>query len=431
MMTMKRLVRVKRDAIAACMTCPLCKKFLKEATAISLCLHTFCRKCIYDKITDEELENCPVCNIDLGIVPLEKMRPDNILQDLRNKIFPFKKRKEKAPVSVSSVLLPARRKERSLSSLVVSTPRVCTQSTMTGRRTKPARKASGLQGSSLSIEKFIKKEEELLEDHQDNLCSPDTSNKSAKNGGQSLSPCKNSQSICNREPQNGAEPQEAKWDLWKTLNYLAEAASRSKPFKSNVQASDAKLESMKMTDSDAKVLKAKIKEKKRKAKVEEEKISTDHASSDTSKPNKLRRVRQKKEPVFGESRISPQAVLDATDRNLLWNDSIWFSLAASENQEGDAPLPQIPSNYVRIKNGSIPVSFIQKLLMKKLGLKSEDEVEIKCMGHPVLPSLQVQNLVDLWGVDTASLGHRISATIGSSGKDFVMILTYGRKVLHP
>ncbi|KAG4981929.1 hypothetical protein AAZX31_10G031200 [Glycine max] len=429
-MKMKRLVKVKRDAIAACMTCPLCNKFLKEATAISLCLHTFCRKCIYDKIADEELENCPVCNIDLGIVPLEKMRPDNILQDLRNKIFPFKKRKEKAPVSVSSALLPARRKERSLSSLVVSTPRVCTQSTMTGRRTKPARKASGLQGSSFSIEKLIKKEEELLEDHQDNSCSPDTSNKSAKNGGQSLSPCKNSQSICNREPQNGAEPHEAKWDLWKTLNYLAEAASRSKPFKSNVQASDAKLESMKVTDSDAKVLKAKIKEKKRKAKVEDEKIITDHVSSDTAKPNKLRRVRPRKEPVFGESRISPQAVLDATDRNLLWNDSIWFSLAASENQEGDAPLPQIPSNYVRIKNGSIPVSFIQKLLMKKLGLNSEDEVEIKCMGHPVLPSLQVQNLVDSW-LDMAASGHRIPATIGSSGKDFVMILTYGRKVLHP
>jgi len=147
-----------------------------------------------------------------------------------------------------------------------------------------------------------------------------------------LSPCKNSQSICNRGPQNGAETQEAKWDLWKTLNYLAEAASRSKSFKSNVQASNAKPESVKVTDSDTKVLKAKIKENKRKAKVEDEKISTDHASLDTAKPNKLRRVRPKKEPVFGESRISPQAVLDANDSNLLWNDSIWFSLAASENQ---------------------------------------------------------------------------------------------------
>ncbi|WVY98377.1 hypothetical protein V8G54_030528 [Vigna mungo] len=469
-MTMKRLARVKRDAIAACMTCPLCNKFLKEATAISLCLHTLssefsqililssfsihgacsgfcvvhlglllvilkmgkfyavCRKCIYDKITDEELENCPVCNIDLGIVPLEKMRPDNSLQDLRNKIFPFNKRKQKAPVAMPSVLLPARRKERSLSSLVVSTPRVSsTQSTMTGRRTKPTRKALGLQGSGFSVEKLIKKEEELLEDRQDSSCSPDTSNKSAKSVGQSLSPCKNSQSICNRGLQNGAETQEAKWDLWKTLNYLAEAASRSKSFKSNVQSSNAKPESVKVNDSDNKVLKSKLEENKRKAKVEDEKISTDHVSPDTAKPNKLRRVRPKKEPVFGESRISPQAVLDANDSNLLWNDSIWFSLAASENQEGDAPLPQIPSSYVRIKDGSIPVSFIQKLLMKKLGLKSEDEVEIKCMGHPVLPSLQVQNLVELW-LDTASTGHRIPATIGSSGKDFVMILTYGRKV---
>ncbi|XP_047162764.1 E3 ubiquitin protein ligase DRIP2-like [Vigna umbellata] len=429
-MTMKRLVRVKRDAIAACMTCPLCNKFLKEATAISLCLHTFCRKCIYDKITDEELENCPVCNIDLGIVPLEKMRPDNSLQDLRNKIFPFNKRKQKAPVAIPSVLLPARRKERSLSSLVVNTPRVSTQSTMTGRRTKPTRKALGLQGSGFSVEKLIKKEEELLEDRQDSSCSPDTSNKSAKSAGQSLSPCKNSQSICNRGLQNGAETQEAKWDLWKTLNYLAEAASRSKSFKSNVQSSNAKPESVKVNDSDNKVLKGKHEENKRKAKVEDEKISTDHVSPDTAKPNKLRRVRPKKEPVFGESRISPQAVLDANDSNLLWNDSIWFSLAASENQEGDAPLPQIPSSYVRIKDGSIPVSFIQKLLMKKLGLKSEDEVEIKCMGHPVLPSLQVQNLVELW-LDTASTGHRIPATIGSSGKDFVMILTYGRKVQQP
>jgi len=33
-------VRVKRDKIAACMKCPLCNKLLKEATTISLCLHT-------------------------------------------------------------------------------------------------------------------------------------------------------------------------------------------------------------------------------------------------------------------------------------------------------------------------------------------------------------------------------------------------------
>ncbi|XP_061338133.1 E3 ubiquitin protein ligase DRIP2-like [Gastrolobium bilobum] len=425
-----RLVKARRDTIVACMTCPLCNKLLKDATTISVCLHTFCRKCIYDKITDEELECCPICNVDLGIVPLEKMRPDNSLQDLRNKIFPFKRRKVKAPAVVPSVLLPARRKERSLSSLVVSTPRVSTKVTLTGRRTKPSRKASGLLASSFSIEKTIKKEEELLEDRQDSSSSPDTSNKSAENGGQRFSSCENSQSIHNKGTENGAEPHEAKLDLWKPLNYLVEAASRSKSFKSNVQGSDAKLELIKVNNNDSQVLKAKNKENKRKVKVEDEKTSTDHISSDKAKTNKSRRVRIKKEPDFGESRISPQAVLDATDTELLRNDSIWFSLAASENQEGYAPLPQINSSYVRIRNGNVPVSFIQKYLKKKLDLKSEDEVEIICMGQPVLPTLQVQNLFELW-LDMASTGQRIPANIGSSAKDFVMVLNYGRKVPHP
>ena len=35
-----QVVRVKREIFEACMTCPLCKKLLKEATTISLCLHT-------------------------------------------------------------------------------------------------------------------------------------------------------------------------------------------------------------------------------------------------------------------------------------------------------------------------------------------------------------------------------------------------------
>lgn len=35
-----QVVRVKREILEACMTCPLCNKLLKEATTISLCLHT-------------------------------------------------------------------------------------------------------------------------------------------------------------------------------------------------------------------------------------------------------------------------------------------------------------------------------------------------------------------------------------------------------
>lgn len=80
--------------------------------------------------------------------------------------------------------LPAKRKERSLSSLVVNTPRVSVQTTMTGRRTKPTRKASSLRSSSFSIDKSIKKEAELLDDCPESSSSPEASNKLRQNNGQ-------------------------------------------------------------------------------------------------------------------------------------------------------------------------------------------------------------------------------------------------------
>lgn len=41
---------------------------------LSFEFYVVCRKCIYDKIQEEELECCPICNTDLGCVPLEKLR---------------------------------------------------------------------------------------------------------------------------------------------------------------------------------------------------------------------------------------------------------------------------------------------------------------------------------------------------------------------
>lgn len=35
-----QVVRVRRETIAACMTCPLCNKLLRDATTVSECLHT-------------------------------------------------------------------------------------------------------------------------------------------------------------------------------------------------------------------------------------------------------------------------------------------------------------------------------------------------------------------------------------------------------
>ncbi|PON95032.1 TNF receptor-associated factor [Trema orientale] len=408
-----QVVKVRREPIAACMTCPLCHKLFRDATTISECLHTFCRKCIYDKISDEELECCPICNIHLGCVPLEKLRPDHNLQDLRAKVFPIKGRKVKAPEVVVPVPLPVRRKERSLSSLVVSTPRVSAHAAMTGRRTKSAtRKAAALRGSSFSIEKPVKKEEDSVEDHPESSSSPDTSNKLSQNNRQSSFPAEPSQPLPNKETENGGEQWEGKLDLWKPLNCLVEVANRTKSVKSNSQGSDNKVEPTLVVEDEHQARKSKIKENKRKSKVEDEK-NTDPVYSVTVKPKKVRRVRRKREAAFGESLISPQAVLDAASaKHERRVGPIWFSLVASEDH-----------NF-KINDQAIPLSCLPNL-WQDYGFIT-NMVEIKCMGQPVVPTLQLYNLVDLW-LQTASTSERISATIGSSAKDFVMVLAYARK----
>ncbi|CAA2975706.1 E3 ubiquitin protein ligase DRIP2-like isoform X2 [Olea europaea var. sylvestris] len=415
-------VKVNRDTIAACMTCPLCDKLFRDATTIIECLHTFCRKCIYEKLSDEELECCPICNIDLGCVPVEKLS----LQDVRTKIFPYKRRKVQAPEVVTPVTLPAKRKERSLSSLVVGTPRVSIQSGMTGRRSKSvARKAS--RGSSFTIEKPLKKDEDSMEDHPESSSSPETLNKFSQNNR------KNSTTVqpsSHATPDSGREcgsvPWEGKGDPWKPLNCLVEAANRSKSSKFTSHGSAAKSEAVGSQDSEGHVRKTKSKEHGQKSILQDGKNSGDRSPLESVKPKKMRKIRQKKAQSSREFRISPQAVLDAiSTKGERRNNPIWFSLVAADDRDGDSPLPQISASYLRIKDGSIPVSFIQKYLMRKLDLTSEDEVEIKCMGKSVVPTLQLNNLVDLW-LQTAS-SEKVSATIGSSASDFVMILSYARR----
>ncbi|KAH6766783.1 DREB2A-interacting protein 2 [Perilla frutescens var. hirtella] len=420
-----QVVKVRREAVAPCMTCPLCHKLFREATTIIECLHTFCRKCINKKLSDEEMECCPVCNIDLGCVPMEKLRPDHNLQDVRAKIFPYKRMKVKAPEIVSPVTLPAKRKERSLSSLVVSTPRVSTQSGMTGRRSKSiTRKASR---GSFTIEKTVKKEDNSMEDQHESSSSPEMLNRSTQNMRQNSAASEPSNHPSpDKGRDNGSQTWEGKVDLWKPLNCLVEAANRSKSSKFSIQGSVAKSEAPNSHDNEGIPNKSKSKENRQKSKVQDDKNCSDHTPPDSERPIKLRRVRQKKAQNYGEFRVPPQVVLDAAgakfDRK---NYPIWFSLV-SDGQEGDAPpLPQIAASYLRIKDGSMLVSFIQKYLKLKLDLTSEDEVEIKCMGQTVIPTLTLNNLVDLWLQTTTT--EKLSAKIGSSAKDFVMVLGYARR----
>ncbi|XP_075507178.1 E3 ubiquitin protein ligase DRIP2-like isoform X1 [Primulina tabacum] len=407
-----QVVKAKRGSVASCMTCPLCHKLFRDATTIIECLHTFCRKCIFKKLSDEEMDCCPVCDIDLGCAPLEKLRPDHNLQDIRAKIFPYKKALE----VVTPVTFPAKRKERSLSSLVVSTPRVSMQSGMTGRRSKSiARKAS--RGSSFIAEKHFRKEEESS-DHPESSSSREILTKFTQIARKKSTAAEPS----DKGGENRSELWEGRLDLWKPLTCLVDAANRSKSSKFTTQVSATKSESHEI---ERELAKTKNKENRLKSKVQTEN-STLHSPQESVKPKKLRRGRQKKGENSGEFRVPPQVLLEAACARFdQKNHPVWFSLVASDEQDGDAPLPQITSSYLRIKDGSVPVSLIKKYLKLKLDLASENEVEIKCMGQTVIPTLTLNNLVELWLQTTGT--ERASANIGSSAKDFVMVLCYARK----
>lgn len=391
-MMLGQVVKVQKERIAACMTCPLCNKLFREATTISECLHTFCRKCIYMKLTDEELDSCPVCDIKLGCSPLEKLRADHSLQDLRARIFPSKRKKAREPATVSSVPedvpsvpealmavpeavpvqesehsvpLIGRRKERSLSSLVVSTPKISVKSVLTGKRSKSvARKRE----SPIPVEEQIKKED----DYYESLSSPETLRKIAQTKRQEMI---------------------------------------------------VQIKKLDAQEEEAQALKTSIKEHGDKSKVIGEESNSTSSPSGSVKPRRLQAMRRKREGF----NIPAQAAVDANSKCDRRFSPIWLSLVASDEEEGIAPLPQISSCYLRVKDGSLPVSHIKKYLVQKLGLVSEAEVEILLLGQPVASTLQLHNLVDWWS-QTASASERIQTTVGSSAKDFVMLLSYGRKV---
>lgn len=104
------------------------------------------------------------------------LRPDHNLQDLRAKIFPLKRKKVKAPEIVS---LPVKRKERSISSLVVSIPKVSAQTGTTGKRSKAVTRKE-LRGNGSLAKKTVKKEESSGDDLPESTSSPDT-HKSTQN----------------------------------------------------------------------------------------------------------------------------------------------------------------------------------------------------------------------------------------------------------
>ncbi|TVU49266.1 hypothetical protein EJB05_00570 [Eragrostis curvula] len=404
---------VKRELLTRCMTCPLCHRLLRDATTISECLHTFCRKCIYKKLNDEEQDHCPVCKIDLGCAPLEKLRADHNLQDVRAKVFPFKRKKVNAE-EAESPIMPVKRKERSISSLVVNTPRI-TPVGSTGRRTRAVtRKAAALRGLGPIIVDPLKKDNDKLNKQADNSTLLGSLSKAPQTRRQILSNGDTSSHPSGKDKADDDDLDKA--ELWRPLNCLVDLASKTKPSRTTAHSPAVKGDKPSESPTGEHSSRTKAREPLQKSKVQDDNI-------DDPEPIVLLRKkpgRKRKHPLPSANAASTAA----GSQNEKTVNPVWFSLIASFDQKGDPPLPQIPAHYLRIKDGNIPASSIQKYIMQKLSLLSESEVEISCCGQSVNPAQPVRNLVERWL--RVGPARPLQTVIGSSGGDYVMVISYGR-----
>lgn len=258
---------------------------------------------------------------------------------MRAKIFPLRTRKINAPeVPPSAISLPTKRKERSLSSLVVNTPRVAIQSSITGRRTKAvAGKAGALRGLSPSvgdssikreyIEDFEDREEESSSSQEERL------NKTLRRHVMQKSTSGHAESsnhLSNKEMETYAD----KSDLWKPLNCLVEAANRTKSTKYNgPQMLAAKMEQQNGPDSEMNAHKSMRKEHyliKHKVQEENNNNATNSVSAKTKKSIGSSR---KRAASTKDASSSAQALVDASSvRRERGTGSIWLSLIASSDQ---------------------------------------------------------------------------------------------------
>ncbi|XP_072950397.1 uncharacterized protein [Typha angustifolia] len=102
---------------------------------------------------------------------------------------------------------------------------------------------------------------------------------------------------------------------------------------------------------------------------------------------------------------------------------VWFVLQAAQIQGRKPFLPQIPKNYLRIKDGRLTVRLLIKYLVNKLGLEDESQVELTCKGQLLLPFLTLQHVRDSIWSSTEAVA---SLPDSSAAADHVMTLHYGR-----
>ncbi|XP_012569832.3 E3 ubiquitin protein ligase DRIP2-like [Cicer arietinum] len=437
----------------------------------SMSLITVCRECIEKKLTDEKLNHCPVCNVDLGCSPLDKLRTDNNLQGMRDKFFSNKgknvkktvstKKKKKSQFSTKTNGKKAKRASKKVKndatekeaqeetkqmqefSITPQEPKV-SASEMVADVKKEERKHCGIEildevstilsarrAKAVARKKFIRTDliPTVDEKKDDKLPQFETFSETPKIRFKMSSKPESSQRIVLKNvSEDNAELRKGKAVMYdEPFNYLVETKSKNKsPNNSTMQENGVIPMLLDSSDNDSHHV-PKVQVKKHWNHQIEPLWDLNESVSPNKDPLKFKlklldRNQEKRLKFIEDLNLPAQP----ESENHKETGPIWFSLVASKEREVGATLPQIYPSYLRVKNGNLSVSYIKKYLVMKLGLFSEAEVEILLEGKPVLSSMQLQNLVEFW-LETIPKNGKIHTSVGSSAKDYIMVLSYGRK----
>lgn len=465
-----------------------------------------------------------MCHVGLGTLPLEKLRADHQLNDLKEKLFPSNVKKRKLGLAIGSpgTSNATKRKERSLYSLGVKG----TLAVNPGYANRKTRALPGTHGGSEPSS--IDEELEDDDDDEDDLSEdePSTTLKLSYNGGSRRS--RSPDEVPEAKVYPHSEPRRRTEDLASTPKADAEhlrGASKSKSFSmskmghrlktlsngnktsgslsgskeilknprgsrkhngsSNSGGAGRETDAINPMDVLAQVANADAaredigsgpsspspglhttgngsKPARGQKDVKEgvlAKVGSNHKDTSAANSNGQSlqaRLRQTLNGVIERPSIirnTPRPVSGspvAGQSSRAPSNGIWFHLESGDLQANEDALPPLSYPYVRIKDGKLPVSMVKKYLVQKFAhkVKTEMEVEITCRGQPVVSSLPLEGIRDIWFSaqvsdqtqtqtqalpPTQSQGEPSTAPANGSGPsepasaaDFLMVLTYKR-----
>ncbi|KAK4357069.1 hypothetical protein RND71_022679 [Anisodus tanguticus] len=481
----------RQASIKSVLTCGICKKLCKKVTIIEECCHRFCKKCITKKITEEKSHVCPVCNLDLGVAPLQKIRPDHQVQEIRD-IFSDKRREyierglikdnskkgetkklaheddnnnnnsanmlidNPLPPAAAAVAKSSRRNEKSISSLVDTMPvddQVTNQQNVSsiGRRRrgrKANKNATRFQDSS----KFDNIEVNQIKVDQPGSSSiPILSGKATQNKQQVETTPYGAESSKNdiiSKKNKSTEPLDGMNDLWEPLNTLVTKGvtlpNSNKSKSTEPVPNFTPLINLDDEDDDEdeeyvpspktrehKVSKTNVVQKEeRRSNV----VPAAEAAPSTSNNNNNDDKGKGKKGRCGrkkkETNNIPAAAAAGSNNNVA---------QVRVTQEAAATIGNILNQRVNPiwftlvasdkQDVNMHVSYIKKYLAQKLSLQSEHGVDLHMLGIQLRPELPLHQLADLWLRAAEQQNSGIKKTkVGGSAKDFVMVLTYARNL---